>query len=267
MIEWTLAYLASQILTIIIYICLCSTYFFKSRKKILVLNVVAHNIQIIAFLLLGGLTGAAMNAIYVARDLFLVADEKNNQKSDKITKRDIGVLICFIILILVMTIFTYDGWASLLSVIATIISTFAVWQKSTKVYKMLGIPISGAWLGYHISLNSIFAIILESILLISTISGYILEVNKSKKENIMIEIKFDKDNNKSIAYDNNTRIGECDFIELEEIWNIVHTEVSSLYQGQGIARKLVENIIENAKKYNKKLIADCSYAKKVIDKN
>ena len=179
MIEWTIPYLTSQIWTIIIYICLCSTYFLKSRKKILVLNVVAHIIQAIAFLLLGGLTGAAMNAIYIARDLFLVADEKNNQKSDKITKRGIGVLICFIILILVMTIFTYDGWASLLSVIATIISTFAVCQKSTKIYKLLGIPVSGAWLGYHISLNSIFAIILESILLISTIIGYILD--KSKK--------------------------------------------------------------------------------------
>jgi len=83
----------------------------------------------------------------------------------------------------------------------------------------------------------------------------------------MIEIKYDKDNNKSIAYDNDMQIGECDFIETEENWNIVHTEVSNLYQGQGIARKLVENIIENAKKYNKKLIADCSYAKKVIDKN
>ena len=83
----------------------------------------------------------------------------------------------------------------------------------------------------------------------------------------MIEIRFNKDNNKSIAYDNDMQIGECDYIETEETWNIVHTEVSNLYQGQGIARKLVENIIENAKKYNKKLIADCSYAKKVIDKN
>lgn len=83
----------------------------------------------------------------------------------------------------------------------------------------------------------------------------------------MIEIKFDEDNNKSIAYDNDMQIGECDYIETEETWNIVHTEVSNLYQGQEIARKLVENIIENAKKYNKKLIADCSYAKKVIHKN
>ena len=81
----------------------------------------------------------------------------------------------------------------------------------------------------------------------------------------MIEIKFDENNNKSIAYDNNIQIGECDYIETEETWNIVHTEVDSSYQGQGIARKLVECIIENAVKYNKKLIAECSYAKKVIE--
>lgn len=81
----------------------------------------------------------------------------------------------------------------------------------------------------------------------------------------MIEIKFDKNNNKSIAYDNNSKIGECDFIESEKCWNIIHTEVSSIYQGQGIARRLVESIIENAKQHNKNLIAECSYAKKVIE--
>lgn len=81
----------------------------------------------------------------------------------------------------------------------------------------------------------------------------------------MIEIKFEKVNNKSVAYDNDMKIGECDFIEVEECWNIIHTEVSDLYQGQGIARRLVESIIENAKKCNKKLIAECSYAKKVIE--
>ena len=82
----------------------------------------------------------------------------------------------------------------------------------------------------------------------------------------MIKIKFEKENNKSIAYDNNVEIGECVFVETEKYWNIVHTEVSSLYQGQGIAKKLVENIIENAKTYNKTLIADCSYAKKILEK-
>lgn len=82
----------------------------------------------------------------------------------------------------------------------------------------------------------------------------------------MIEIKFEKENNKSVAYDNNIKIGECVFVESGGYWNIIHTEVSHLYQGQGIARKLVEKVIENAKIYDKKLMADCSYAKKILDK-
>ena len=82
----------------------------------------------------------------------------------------------------------------------------------------------------------------------------------------MIEIEFEKENNKSVAYDNKKAIGECVFIEDGEYWNIVHTEVSHLYQGQGIARKLVEKVIENAKIYDKTVVADCSYAKKILEK-
>ena len=83
----------------------------------------------------------------------------------------------------------------------------------------------------------------------------------------MINIKFSKSENRAVIYDENVEIGECSFIENEDTWNIVHTEVNSNYQGQGLARKLVECIIENSKMYNKNLIADCSYAKKVIENN
>ncbi len=81
----------------------------------------------------------------------------------------------------------------------------------------------------------------------------------------MIEIKFVKEQNKSIAYDGSNQIGECSFIEQGEEWNIVHTEVSNLYQGQGIARKLVEDVIKNAVQNAKSVVADCSYAKKILE--
>ena len=80
----------------------------------------------------------------------------------------------------------------------------------------------------------------------------------------MIRIEFDIKSNKSIAYDENTIVGVCEYIVQENTWNIVHTEVDKNYQGQGIARRLVECIIEEANKNNKKLISDCSYAAKVI---
>lgn len=86
----------------------------------------------------------------------------------------------------------------------------------------------------------------------------------------MIEIVFKLDENKAIAYDSENKVGECDFEKIDDIWNITHTEVDSDYQGQGIARKLVENVIENvienSQKYNKKITATCSYARKIIEK-
>ena len=82
----------------------------------------------------------------------------------------------------------------------------------------------------------------------------------------MMEIIFEKEKNRAVAYDNTIQIGECVFLETQDYWNITHTEVDNHYQGQGIARKLVECIMENAKKENKKLIAECSYAKKILEK-
>lgn len=81
----------------------------------------------------------------------------------------------------------------------------------------------------------------------------------------MIDIKFIKKENRAVAYDNETEIGECKFIESAGTWNIIHTGVNSKYQGQGIARRLVECIIEDSKKHSKNLIAECSYAKKLIE--
>lgn len=81
----------------------------------------------------------------------------------------------------------------------------------------------------------------------------------------MIDIKFIKRENRSVAYDNEIEIGVCEFKELGDTWNIIHTVVDSKYQGQGIAKMLVESIIENSQKCNKNLIAECSYAKKILE--
>lgn len=86
------------------------------------------------------------------------------------------------------------------------------------------------------------------------------------KEAIMIEIKFIEEENRVVAYDDKVEIGECEFIIKQDTWNIIHTEVNRKYQGQGIARKMVECVIKNANNNNKNLIASCSYAKIVIDK-
>lgn len=81
----------------------------------------------------------------------------------------------------------------------------------------------------------------------------------------MFQIKFLKEENRAVVYNNENEIGTCLFKEQEDTWNIIHTVVKSEYQGQGIARNLENCVQENALKYKKKLIATCSYAKKVLE--
>ena len=64
----------------------------------------------------------------------------------------------------------------MLPVVATILYTYSVWQKNTRVYKLLGMPIEAIWVAYNIYIFSIFGLILESILAIATVVGYIREI-------------------------------------------------------------------------------------------
>lgn len=180
MTEWTITYTISQVLTVFVYLFLCLTYFLKKRSLILNINVLAHITQAVAFFLLNGLTGVMMNILYIIRDSILSIGTKK-RKSNKAEKRDVIELIVFFILIIISAILTYNGPKSLFSVFATIIATIAIWQKSSKIYKLLGIPISILWLLYNIALKSIFGIILESILLVSIIIGYLIDLKKQKK--------------------------------------------------------------------------------------
>lgn len=83
----------------------------------------------------------------------------------------------------------------------------------------------------------------------------------------MIRIEFDIKQKRAIAYDDEILVGECTFEENGNVWNINHTFVNGNYQGQGIAKALVNKVIENSAKENKKIIADCSYAAKIIENN
>lgn len=171
--EITSIYIISQVITILYFAVLSLSYLLKDRNKILIANFAAHIGQTVAMAMLNGYTGAAMSLIMILRDLTLIIQEAKKSKGKDINKKiDILILIITILLIVVLTIFTYNGPLSLLSVVATLITTFALWQKDVKAYKLLGIIAGILWLAYNIFIISIMGIILESILLICSIVGY-----------------------------------------------------------------------------------------------
>lgn len=176
--ELTTEYIISQVFTIIMYVLLAITYYAKDRKAVLTISFLSLIANGLAYAFLSAYTGLAMCFIALVRNIIFLIDEKKNGNSENISKKDIIILIILYIITIGSTVFTYDGPLSLLSVVATMIYTYSVWQKKTNIYKLLGIPVGILWILYNIYVKSIFGIILESILLICSITGYILEVRK-----------------------------------------------------------------------------------------
>lgn len=169
----TIQYIASQIVTIFVYIFLASTYCLKNRKAILACSFISNFLNAIAFILLNAYTSAAMCVISIFRDILFIIDQKINGKSNKITKKDIALLVLIYGISVVSIIFTYKGPLSLLYAAGSMLYTFSIWQKNTKLYRFLGIPVTLIVICDSINIKSVFGVILQGIVLVTSIRGYI----------------------------------------------------------------------------------------------
>ena len=175
-------YILSQIFTVIMYAFLAVSYFAKRKCSIVILSVLSLIANILAYVLLSAWTGLAMCIVALFRNFYILWNEKKRGKSKKIAKRDIIFLIIVYIAIILATIPTHEGFLSLLSVFATSLYTYSIWQKSTLIYKFCGIPVGILWIAYNAYVQSIFGVILEFLLLIVSTTGYIIAVKKTRIE-------------------------------------------------------------------------------------
>lgn len=174
-------YIFSQIFILINYLISIATYQCKNRKTILLLNLLATFITAASYILLSAYTGFAMTLVAATRNILFLLSKK---------KKNITTLIFLYILTFVLTLFSYNGLLSLMTVIATVIYTYSVWQTSTKIYKILGIPVGLVAIIYNIYIFSIIGIIFESLITSSAIIGY----TKEKRKNIHHTLKLQMQN-------------------------------------------------------------------------
>ena len=88
-----------------------------------------------------------------------------------------------------------------------------------------------------------------------------------KEEQDTIRIVFEEAERQAAAYDGDKMIGECQYnVDRTGKWVIMHTGVRPEYNGRGIARRLVEKVIEAARERDVTIIPVCSYAQRVMSK-
>lgn len=178
--EITWLYIWSQVFTVLEYGLLGVSYLVKKRRAIILLDIFSMVAGIVAFLLLGADQGMAMSVVILLANFYYLWDEHKNGKQKKYFIRDYVVLAIVMLTIGVLTVLTYDGLPSLLSVAATVLYEISIWQKQPKVYKLLGIPVALCWVLYNGFVRSIFGVLCELIMLVASIVGYVLATKRAK---------------------------------------------------------------------------------------
>ena len=171
--EITLEYIFSQIFTVIGYFFTTATYHASNRKLVLILNLLSKFSFMVAYILLGAWSALAMIGVALIRNIVFMINKKD-------TIKDILMLIIVYLTTIISAIYTYEGFYSLLPVFATLIYTYSIFQKNIRIYKFLGIPTETCCVIYNFYIKSISAIILGIIPLISSIVGFLREINKKE---------------------------------------------------------------------------------------
>ena len=163
MAELTTQYIASQIIVIFVYVFLSLTYVVKNRKLLIAFSFMSNFLNALTFILLGSYTSSAMCAISIFRDIVFLIDEKINGKSKVITKKDIVLISIIYSLSLISIIATYNGPLSLLYACGSMLYTYSIWQKNTKLYRFMGIPVTLIVIVDSIVIKSVFGVVLQGV--------------------------------------------------------------------------------------------------------
>ena len=130
------------------------TYHQKGKVNILNNALVVNFLKLVHYLLLGAYSGFATKVVAIFRDLFVIVKERNSFFGSKL------YFYIFIFLYLVISVITYDGFLSLLPIIAALTYMLVIWDGNDVKIRRIALLGYFLWLGYNIfvfSLSGIFS--------------------------------------------------------------------------------------------------------------
>lgn len=152
----------------------------QSNKKgiILFLQLFANLFYGLQYVLLNSLSACLMSLVSFTRCIVFYFYDKKGEKEIPETSFYLLIIAC-----IVVGIFTYTNILSVVPVLATILYTYALWQKDLKIFRKLSCLISGLWITFNFSVGAYVVLIGSVFELISTIIAiYRFDIKKKGVE-------------------------------------------------------------------------------------
>lgn len=168
----------AEAFVLLAYSLLGLTYLIKSRNKIFLLSTGSQASFTISYIIISAWSGFAMGLIGIARNFTLFMLNKKETKSKFWNNFTLGATF---VAMIICSIFTFNGFLSLMSVIATGFYSIAIWNENGKFYKIFGIMASVCWIIYNIFIKLYLSVFFECVMVVCGIVGLIKARVEDKK--------------------------------------------------------------------------------------
>ena len=160
---------------------------FNKHWQIILVKTLGSAMFVIQYILLSAWTGAAMDGIGILRNIiFIFAVQKG--------KPTLIWIILFSVLTVVLGAVTFEGWISLLAIVAKLLSCLAYGINDARTIRYLGLQTSLLWITYNSIHISIAGVINELLVTLSIIIAEIRYINITKKNKNKINLKGEENN-------------------------------------------------------------------------
>ena len=149
------------------------SYQMKTAKKLLTFEIIVAFLFSAHYFFIGELTAMALNLLSVVQCVFYYFRSKRNS-------RNMLIPIVFTVLMVVIGIFTWEGWHSAFIVIGLAVYSLAIAMSNTQMIRIAMFIKNPLCLVYNVVVLSIGGIIYECTVFVSSVIGLIR--NRKKRE-------------------------------------------------------------------------------------
>lgn len=165
-----------NIIAFIASIIMVYTGYIKIKERIIYLQTIQIGLSVISNLVLGGFTGAIINALSCVRNILCY--------KDKLGKKEKAILI--VLSIAVSLAFNNIGWIGLMPVVSTVVYILFMDIKDVRMFKYLTIFTMIMWMSYDLYIKGYVAGVFDGFCIITNVIALIQLKMKgvNKNENI-----------------------------------------------------------------------------------
>ena len=169
---------AAQVLGTIICIISTLSYFTKKKTSYLYAQFSVNALYSVQYFMLGSIAGGISNIVSLSKYVYFAYNAKREKENPKAS------IFIFCALSVILGIPAIDGWHTFIPIITSVLFTFAIWQDSAVLLRIIVMLCNVLWIIFNFKVQAYVSMVYSIVELVVALVTTILIIRKGKKDEL-----------------------------------------------------------------------------------